>query len=348
MIPRCATALRAALADPDPQVRAAAIRALCDTRDAELLPDVVKVACEAPEENLRSLAIRACVRLTTQEETIKLAVQGARSSRSRPFLPSLSVPIKSGWCWPGWLRFRTWKLSRLAEPMLDEPAIQLEAAKAATKIAAALPYAQAGPAEAALKKVIAATTDADARKAAEAALKEIQAGADYIIAWQAAGPYYQEGKEYKELFDIVFPPEASNAQGVKWQAMPLGPDAKRPWVMDLLKAFGGEQRVAYARTWVHCDQAQPARLELGTDDGVKVWLNGQVVHANNTFRGLEPGADKVNVTLNAGWNPLLLKVTQLNQGWGFCARFRKPDGSHLDGLQFSGKSPLRPPPSAGP
>ncbi len=39
------------------------------------------------------------------------------------------------------------------------------------------------------------------------------------------------------------------------------------------------------------------------------------------------------------WNPLLLKVTQLNQGWAFCARFLKPDGSHLDGLQFAAEPP---------
>ncbi len=107
---------------------------------------------------------------------------------------------------------------KLAEPMLDEAGIQLEAAKAVTKIASALPYAQAEPAEAALKKVLAATTDADTRKAAEAALKEIQAGADYITAWQVAGPYLQEGKEYNQLFDIVFPPETPSAEGVKWQA----------------------------------------------------------------------------------------------------------------------------------
>jgi hypothetical protein len=117
--------------------------------------------------------------------------------------------------------------------------------------------------------------------------------------------------------------------------------------MDLLKALGGEQRVAYARTWVHSDQPQAVQLELGTDDGVKVWLNRKVVHANNTFRGFQPGSDKVNVTLNAGWNPLLLKVTQLNQGWAFCARFRKPDGSHLDGLQFSAQPPQRTAVSAG-
>jgi HEAT repeat protein len=339
-------ALRAAVVAPEPPVRAAAIRALCDTADAELLPDVLKVACEAPEENLRTLAIRACVRLTTQEDTIKLPVK----AQIEPLKAILATPVSADQkrlVLAGLAEIPDLEALKLADPMLDEAAIQPEAAKAVTKIASALPHAQGQPAIAALKRVLAATIDADTRKAADTALNDIQSGADYITAWQFAGPYLQEGKDYSDLFDIAFPPETANAQGVKWQAMPPGADAKRPWVMDLLKALGGEQRVAYARTWVHSDQQQPVRLELGTDDGVKVWLNGKVVHAINTFRGLQPGSDKVDITLNAGWNSILLKVTQLNQGWAFCARFRKPDGSHLDGLQFSAQAPQHAPVSAG-
>jgi HEAT repeat protein len=336
--PKVRAALRSAVAALEPQVRAAAIRALCDTSDSELLPDVVKVACGAPEENFRTLAIRACVRLTTQEETIKLPVKDQVEPLKTILATTLSADQKRV-VLAGLAEIPDPAALALAEPMLDEAATQLEAAKAVTKIASALPYAQSEAAASGLKKVVATTTDADVRKAAETALKEIQSGADYITVWQMAGPYLQNGKDYKDLFDIAFPPETADAQGVKWQAMPPGPDAKRPWVMDLLKALGGEQRVAYARTWVHSDQQQPAQLELGTDDGVKVWLNGKVVHAINTFRGIQPGSDKVNVTLNAGWNPLLLKVTQLNQDWAFCARFRKPDGSHLDGLQFAAERP---------
>ena len=103
--------------------------------------------------------------------------------------------------------------------------------------------------------------------------------------------------------------------------------------MDLLKPLGGEQCVAYARTAIHCDQDQPALLELGTDDGVKVWLNNKLVYALNAARAVQPNSDKVNINLHSGWNVLLLKVTQNNQGWGFCARLRKPDGSRLDGFQ---------------
>ena len=344
--PKVRAALRAAVAASDPQVRAAGIRALCDTSDAELLPDVLRLACAAPEPNFRTLAIRACVRLATQEETIKLSVQ----ERLAPLKAILATDLNADQkrlVIAGLAETPNAEACALVEPMLADEAIQLEAAKAVTKIAGALPYVQAQVAVDALQKVLTATTNAEARAAAETALNDIQAGADYITAWQVAGPYRQEGKDYKDLFDILFPAEVVNAQGVRWKAMPPGPDTKRPWIMDLLKELGGEQCVAYARTWVHSDQPQPAQLELGSDDGIKVWLNRKVVHANNTFRGLEVGSDKVNVTLNAGWNALLLKVTQLNGGWAFCARFRKPDGTHLDGLQFSAQRPERAAASTG-
>ncbi len=105
--------------------------------------------------------------------------------------------------------------------------------------------------------------------------------------------------------------------------------------MDLLTVMKGDQRVAYARTWIYSEQSQPVRLEMGSDDGLKVWLNHKVVHAVNTFRGISPGSDKVDVTLNAGWNLVLFKVTQLNAGWAFCARVLSPQGQHIDGLKFT-------------
>ncbi len=57
---------------PIPACAPPAIRALCDTSDAELLPDVLKLARELQEENYRTLAIRAAVRLATQDESAKL------------------------------------------------------------------------------------------------------------------------------------------------------------------------------------------------------------------------------------------------------------------------------------
>ncbi len=336
--PRVRAAFRSAVTSGDSRIREAAIRAVCDTIDPELLPDVLKIACTAPEANFRVLATRACVRLTTQEESIKLSVKD-KVEPLKAILATTPGADQKRLVLAGLGEIYDAQALSLAEPMLNDADTRLEAARAITKIAASMPYAQTAAATNALTKVLALTTDADARKAAQDALKDLEAGADYITAWQVAGPYEKEGKEYKDLFDITFPPEMSGAKGVKWKKLPPGPDTKHPWVMDLLKAIGGEQRVAYAHTWVYSEQQRPALLELGSDDGIKVWLNHQVVHTNNTFRGLQPGSDKAQVTLNPGWNDLLLKITQLNGGWAFCARFRLPDGSHMDGLKFAIQRP---------
>ena len=91
--------------------------------------------------------------------------------------------------------------------------------------------------------------------------------------------------------------------------------------------------MAYVLTWVHSAKARPARLELGTDDGVKAWLNSKLVHANNVARAAMPYTDKADVTLKAGWNPLLLKITQNEIPWEFCARLCRRDGKPLDDIR---------------
>ena len=261
----------------------------------------------------------------------------SKSRRSRRSWPGRCARSSSGPSWPAWRRFPTGKPSRWRSRCWTR---RPRSAKPRRPLSRRIPLpAAANEATNVLAKVRAVLTDADARKEAETLLKTIQADADYIIAWQVAGPYFQEGQDYKALFDLALPPENPDAKEIQWRALPPDSDPKRPWVMDLLQALGGDQRVAYARTWIYSQSAQPARLDLGSDDGIKVWLNHQVVHALNTFRGLEPDADKVKVNLRAGWNPLLLKITQLNQGWGFCARLRQPDGTRLDGLKFSASPP---------
>jgi HEAT repeat protein len=322
-----------AIQDSDPTVRTAAIRALCDTTDPELLGELLKVASSAPEENLRTPAIAASVRLTRDEAGRLSSAQ--RLAALKALLQSpLSVEQKR-LVLSGLAEVPDPEAMTLAQSMLEEPGVETEAARAVIKVAGTVPSAQSGAAREALERALKAPIDPATRADIEAMLKQIEAGAEYITTWQVAGPYRQAGKDYSALFDMPFPPE--NAQGQpQWRELAAGADPKRPWVMDLLKALGGEQCVAYARTWVRSDQAQPAVLELGSDDGVKVWLNNELVYSLNVARPLTPGSDKVKLSLKQGWNPLLLKVTQNNLGWEFCTRLVKPDGTHLTGLDFKG------------
>jgi acetyl esterase/lipase len=56
---------------------------------------------------------------------------------------------------------------------------------------------------------------------------------------------------------------------------------------------------------------------LGSDDGVKVWVNGKLVHSNYVGRDLTLGQDKFNVKLNKGNNSVLVKVIDMINDWGF-------------------------------
>ena len=67
-------------------------------------------------------------------------------------------------------------------------------------------------------------------------------------------------------------------------------------------------------------------MKIGSDDGVRIWINEDVVHTNPAYRGAYPDQDTFSVHLNQGWNRILIKVLQGAGGWGFYARFVDPDG----------------------
>lgn len=74
-------------------------------------------------------------------------------------------------------------------------------------------------------------------------------------------------------------------------------------------------------------------MGVGSDDGVKFWLNGVLVHQNNVSRGHGVGQDKVTADFKEGWNDLLLKVTNSGSDWAASVRLRKPDGTMIEGMR---------------
>jgi HEAT repeat protein len=325
-------ALRAALEETNPQVRDTAIRELANWPDAAATEIVLGIFKNTQDQIHRLLALRGLVRLLALPEAGRSA-QKTLEIYSQ-LLSDARGPDEKKLVLSGLANVSDPKALQLVHRCLDDEAVKAEAALAVVKIAGGICGSHPDQAKAALQKVIAGSTDDSLRKLAQDVINTIEKFEDFITSWQVCGPYMQEGKNYSELFDIVFPPETTAAKDVKWILMPAGTDQARPWVLDLLKLFGGEQRVAYLRTWIHSDNQQQGRLEIGSDDGVKVWLNGSVVHANNVARPLTPSSDNVNVTLNQGWNTLLVKVTQNNLPWEFCARLRKSDGGKLEGIRI--------------
>lgn len=154
-----------------------------------------------------------------------------------------------------------------------------------------------------------------------------------ITSWMIAGPYMEEGKSGEQLYDVEFPPE--KGRPAKWIPSKSRPDTELPWVVtfDDYPGFGGGDRVAYIKCQVFSPKAQDAHFNVGTDDGVKVFVNGKFIYGANAGR-VASSEDHIGIKLIYGWNQLLIKIT--NWGGSYAARARLCDTSEgpLEGLKI--------------
>jgi CubicO group peptidase (beta-lactamase class C family) len=77
---------------------------------------------------------------------------------------------------------------------------------------------------------------------------------------------------------------------------------------------------AYAVAEIKSDADQKVLFAFGSDDGIKVILNGKVIHNNWVPRAITPDEDIVPATLVKGSNQLIVKVQDMQGDWGFTAR----------------------------
>ena len=90
--------------------------------------------------------------------------------------------------------------------------------------------------------------------------------------------------------------------------------------------------VVYAYCRLASDSDQTAFLKIRSNDGVRVWLNGNLVHENHIGRTIDATEDSVAVTLKQGDNRLLVKVDQSGGGWGLLLRAVGSDDKAVPGL----------------
>jgi HEAT repeat protein len=168
---RLRAALRSSLSDPDRDVREAAARALCETRDPGLLPDLLNLAKESSGPAQRVPAVRGYVRLVTATENVPLS-PAERVKALKEILPAARAEER--WAiLAGLAKLTDPAALALAEAMLDDPATRAEAVQAVTQIASGLAPSHREHARAALEKALAVASEPAQRDAALAALKQI-------------------------------------------------------------------------------------------------------------------------------------------------------------------------------
>ena len=327
-------ALRAALSSQDAKEQDAAIRALSDWPTAEPVPDLLKVAESSANPVHKILALRGFVRLLGLESNRPAEQAIEMYKKAMGLAPDVNEKKR---VLSGLANTKSFAAMQMAAGYLQDVTLHQEAEFAVVKIAEAIHGSYPQESKDLLKKILQTSKNDSLRELAQEVINRLERFDDYLTAWQASGPYTKEETDGPGLFDVTFAPELTG-QDARWQVMPAGTNADRPYLMELDKLFGGDDRAGYLRTKVWSDKEQPARLEIGSDDGIKVWLNSQLVHSNNTTRGVNPGEDKAEVNLKQGWNQLLLKLTQGGGEWAVCARLRKTDGSKLEGLKVQAEN----------
>jgi hypothetical protein len=321
-------AVRKSLADENAAVRDAAVRTLAQWPNAEPAEDLLKLAQTAPDRTHKVLALRGYVRMAGMSKNPTKMYVRAMKLAERPEDKKLVLG--------GLGTAESVEALDLVEQYLDDAALRSEAAAAAIQIADKVRSKDQARARAAIQKVLAAVDDPGLRKRAGDVISEMEKYEGYIRTWLIAGPYKEKGKDAGQLFGTAFPPEKPESKDVKWKPLKRGIGS---WDINLDSALGDESTAAaYLRTRIHSPKEQKARLELSSDDAIKAWLNGKEVHANNTRRGISPAQDAVEVTLQKGWNELLLKAVEYGGGWGAAARIRDVDGTAMEGLKFEAKA----------
>jgi HEAT repeat protein len=342
--PRALDRLQDALRGGDLEMAREAARALEPWPDTAPATSLLEVARATTDGALNALALRAVTALATRAPD---AV--ARTRLLAAVLAAARRPDEKRLALAGLQQSRTPEAFRAVVPALDDASVADEAAVAALTIAEALGPDQAALVEPAMARIVATASDGAVRARAILRGAKPQPG-PFVRHWRACGPFTQTGAaRAQDVFDVVFPPETQDGQ-VAWQAATT--DAQ----VDLIGLYPGKTAAAaYVQARLTSPAATDALLLLGSDDGIKAWLNGAVVSGNNTDRPLAVDQDAAAVKLRQGTNELMLKVTQGAGGWAVCARFVGTNGAPIPGLvdePWPGTAlaiaPTAPPPAPAP
>jgi hypothetical protein len=144
---------------------------------------------------------------------------------------------------------------------------------------------------------------------------------EFITDWWLIGPF--DNRSRKGM-DKVYPPEIEfipnkkyaghNSQKIGWWLY----EGKKDAYISLARLFNpSDEEVVYARRIFNLKEKANLKIGLGSNDGVKMWVNGSLVHSNIVARTALPNDDVLTVSFNKGENIVLLKIDQLGGGWGF-------------------------------
>ena len=99
------------------------------------------------------------------------------------------------------------------------------------------------------------------------------------------------------------------------------------------------ESASYAHTYIYSPSSRDAKLLMGSDDGIKIWLNSENVYTNDRYGGWNPDNFEIEVSLIEGWNFLLCKISQDGGEQLFSIRLTDLDYNTFDDLIYQINNP---------
>ncbi|HUG92778.1 MAG TPA: tetratricopeptide repeat protein, partial [Planctomycetaceae bacterium] len=142
----------------------------------------------------------------------------------------------------------------------------------------------------------------------DAALTEFWVAGPYAEDFRTAQPPERQLDPTQSIPGLTNDSEATPALS-SWESAA----ADASGFLDFGEVFGRTEHIsAYALAYVYSRSDQEVTVFSGSDDDLRLWLNGELIHEHPHPRPPFPDQDRVPAKLQRGWNTVLAKV--VNRG----------------------------------
>ncbi|MBN2104901.1 tetratricopeptide repeat protein [bacterium] len=162
------------------------------------------------------------------------------------------------------------------------------------------------------------------------------AGMPLDSLWFVIGPF-----ENRDGFNRRFPPEKEfdidrtyqqNRRLIRWKRLD---DGYYDGYIDLKNQFiKSEWSVAYGVIHIESPEEKEVQFRTGSDEGIKIWLNGEEVWRLNRIQDAIIDDQITPVILQPGNNQVLIKICNRYRNWGFYFRVTDDKGKGIQAIRF--------------
>jgi putative heme-binding domain-containing protein len=168
-------------------------------------------------------------------------------------------------------------------------------------------------------------------------LRGLYAGHQPILEWDVRGPCAVD--ELRGKLDFSKDHASESLRSLEAIQPKHAVSSREDGMLDLRKLLTDKSnQAAYAFDEFESSMERDVELHVGSDDQVKVWLNGDLVHEFDGARAFAAQADHFKAHLLAGKNSFVLRIGQIGGDWSFALTVPEVGSGPL----FESKLPAQP------